>query len=79
MNLFIIINFLNSKQDAIETAQESGKPELVEDLLRFFVQKGEKEFIAVTLYTAYDLIRPDLAMEFAWRFNLFEFVMPYFI
>jgi len=41
--------------------------------------KDEKEFITVTLYTAYDLIRPDLAMELTWRYNLFEFVMPYFI
>lgn len=58
-------------RDAIETAQESGKTELVEDLLKFFVQKGEKEFITVTLYTCYELIRPDLAMELAWRFDLF--------
>jgi len=66
-------------RDAIETAQESGKPELVEDLVRFFVQKGEREFFTVTLYTCYDLIKPDVAMELAWRFGLMDYVMPYFI
>lgn len=53
--------------------------EYVENLLKFFVQEGEKEFVAVTLYTCYDLLKPDLVMELAWRFGLMEFCMPYFI
>lgn len=31
------------------------------------------------LYTCYDLIRPNVAMELSWRFNLHEYSMPYFI
>ena len=31
------------------------------------------------LYTCYDLIRPNIALELSWRFGLFDFSMPYFI
>jgi clathrin heavy chain len=51
----------------------------VEDLLRFFVSKQEKEFFTVCLYTCYDLIKPDVAMELSWRFGLMEYAMPFFI
>lgn len=66
-------------RDCVETAQESRQPELVEELMRFFVQQEEKEFFTVCLYTCYDLVRPDVAMELAWRFGLMEHVMPFFI
>jgi clathrin heavy chain len=51
----------------------------VQDLLEFFVQKGEKEFFTVCLYTCYDLLRPDTVMELSWRAGLMEFAMPFFI
>lgn len=66
-------------RDCIETAQESGKGELVEELLRFFVQQNEKEYFTACLYTAYELIRPDVVKELAWRFGLMEYAMPFFI
>lgn len=47
--------------------------------MKFFVEKQEKEFFTVTLYTCYDLIKPDVVMEYAWRFGLMEFAMPFFI
>jgi clathrin heavy chain len=31
------------------------------------------------LYTCYDLIKPDVALEAAWRQGNFEYVVPYFI
>ncbi len=31
------------------------------------------------LYTCYELVKPDVALEVAWRSNLYEYVMPYFI
>jgi len=31
------------------------------------------------LYTCYDLIRPNIALELSWRFGLFDYSMPYFI
>jgi clathrin heavy chain len=58
---------------------ESKKTDLVEDLLRFFVAQGEKEMFTCCLFTCYDLIRPDIAMELSWRFGLLEYAMPFFI
>ena len=48
-------------------------------MLKFFVEKKEKEFFAATLYTCYEYVKPDLALEYAWRFNMYEFVMPFII
>lgn len=66
-------------KDAIETVSESNEMELAEQLLRFFMETGERELFASMLYTCYSLIKPDVAMEVAWRFGLQEYVMPYFI
>jgi clathrin heavy chain len=51
----------------------------VQDLLEYFVTSSEKEFFTVCLYTCYDLLRPDIVMEYAWRAGLMEFAMPFFI
>jgi clathrin heavy chain len=66
-------------KDAIETALESSSDKHCEDLLRFFAEIQEKECFAACLYTCYELIKPDVAMELAWRYNFFEFLMPYMI
>lgn len=66
-------------RDAIETAQESKDPEIVEDILRFFVEQGDKEFFTVALYTCYELIRPEVVLELSWRFNLFNNSIPFFV
>ena len=47
----------------METAAQSAEPEIAEELLHFFVDNGERECFAATLYTCYDLIKPDVAME----------------
>jgi clathrin heavy chain len=66
-------------KDSIETVSESKDIRLTEDLLRFFMETGEPELFAAMLYTCYELIKPDVAMEVAWRFGLNEYAMPYFI
>jgi len=66
-------------KDCIETAAESGKAELVESLLKFFVEKEEKEYFTVCSYSCYHLVKPDLIMELAWRHNLTDFAMPFMI
>merc|ERR1712039_435577 len=66
-------------RDAMETARDSGLPELAESLLRFFVDADMKECFAACLYTCYDLLRPDVALELAWRKNMLDFGMPYLI
>jgi len=67
-------------KDAIETALESTSPEICEELLRFFASEiQDKECFCACLYTGYEFIKPDVAMELAWRYNFFEFLMPYMI
>merc|ERR1719323_724952 len=66
-------------RDAMETAFESGNSELAESLLRYFVDNDMKECFAACLYTCYDLIRPDVGLELAWRKNMLDFAMPFLI
>merc|ERR1712003_545030 len=63
----------------METARDSGNPELVESLQRFFVDNDLKECFCACLYTCYDFVRPDVALELAWRKNMTDFAMPYLI
>jgi len=65
--------------DTMETAAESKNPELTEELLYFFVGKGLHECFGACLYTCYDLIRPDVVLELAWRNGLTDFAMPFMI
>jgi clathrin heavy chain len=66
-------------KDAIETAAMSGKPEVVEDLLRYFVDIGSRECYVGMLYACYDLISPATVLEVSWRHGLHDFTMPYMI
>ncbi|RKO85926.1 hypothetical protein BDK51DRAFT_33764 [Blyttiomyces helicus] len=66
-------------KDAMETAAESRDTESAEELLQFFIESGKKECFAACLFTCYDLLRPDVIMELAWRNGLNDFAMPYLI
>eukprot|EP00271_Cylindrocystis_brebissonii_P014176 TRINITY_DN35436_c0_g1_i1.p1 TRINITY_DN35436_c0_g1~~TRINITY_DN35436_c0_g1_i1.p1 ORF type:complete len:1694 (-),score=426.59 TRINITY_DN35436_c0_g1_i1:500-5581(-) len=66
-------------KDAMETASQSGDRELAEEMLFFFVEEENKTGFAACLYTCYDLIRPDVAVELAWYNNMQDVVMPYMI
>mmetsp|Transcript_5702 Transcript_5702/g.10236 ORF Transcript_5702/g.10236 Transcript_5702/m.10236 type:complete len:152 (-) Transcript_5702:280-735(-) len=63
----------------METVATSEQADLAEELLAFFVEEGNKECFAACLFTCYDLIRPDVAMEVAWMNGMMDFVMPYMI
>jgi clathrin heavy chain len=63
----------------METVAESHDPVLAEDLLRYIMNMEDKELFAAMLYTCYELVKPDVALEVAWRCGLYEYVMPYFI
>ncbi|KAK8792774.1 hypothetical protein WA158_004938 [Blastocystis sp. Blastoise] len=65
--------------DAIETACVSRKDEIATDLLTYFVEKGDKECFSATLFTCYDLIEADVALELAYRYNFISFAIPYFV
>jgi clathrin heavy chain len=64
-------------KDAIDTAAESGDVDVAEDLIRFFVSVQDKACFSAALYTCFDLIRPDVAMELGWRNGLTDVTMPY--
>ncbi|KAI5358854.1 Putative tetratricopeptide-like helical domain superfamily, clathrin heavy chain [Septoria linicola] len=66
-------------KDAIETAAISTKTEVVEELLRYFVDIGSKECYVGMLYSCYDLIPLHTVMELSWRNGLTDFTMPFMI
>jgi len=66
-------------KDAIETAAESKKQDVAEGLLDFFVKQSLKECFAACLYTCYDVISPDVALELAWKNKILDFAFPFLI
>ncbi|PIO34470.1 hypothetical protein AB205_0022240, partial [Aquarana catesbeiana] len=66
-------------KDAMLYAAESKDIELAEKLLQWFLEEGKCECFAATLFTCYDLLHPDIVLELAWRHNIMDFAMPYFI
>ncbi|ETE59257.1 hypothetical protein L345_15014, partial [Ophiophagus hannah] len=65
--------------DAMQYAAESKDAELAEKLLQWFLEEDKKECFAASLFTCYDLLHPDVVLELAWRHNIMDFAMPYFI
>jgi len=65
--------------DAIETASVSKKPEVSEELLKFFVDQGLNESFSATLIACYDQLRPDVVLETAWKRKITDFAFPYLI
>merc|ERR1711920_270134 len=66
-------------KDAMETARDSGNMDLAESLLRYFVDNDMNECFGACLYTCYDLINADVALELAWRKGQLNFAMPFLI
>lgn len=63
----------------MQYAAESKDAELAERLLQWFLEEGKKECFAASLFMCYDLLHPDVVLELAWRHNIMDFAMPYFI
>jgi len=66
-------------KDAMEYVAESGDAAVAETLVSFFIEDGNKECFAACLFACYDLIKPDVILELAWRNNIVDFAMPYLI
>ncbi|EMP40258.1 Clathrin heavy chain 1 [Chelonia mydas] len=66
-------------KDAMQYAAESKDAELAEKLLQWFLEEGKQECFAASLFACYDLLHPDVVLELAWRHNIMDFAMPYFI
>ncbi|CAL1614921.1 unnamed protein product [Knipowitschia caucasica] len=66
-------------KDAMLYAAESQDAELSESLLQWFLEQGKRECFAACLFASYDLLHPDVVLELAWRHDIMDFAMPYFI
>ena len=60
-------------------AGESRQVEIAEDLIEWFLDSNNHECFAACLFQCYDLLRPDVILELAWRHNIIDFAMPYMI
>ncbi|CAF4800880.1 unnamed protein product [Pieris macdunnoughi] len=65
--------------DAMEYAAESRQPEVAEELLDWFLERKNYECFSASLYQCYDLLKPDVVIELAWRHNIMDFAMPFLI
>lgn len=86
MNAFVFLimtcsdtQYFCLSQDAMLYAAESKDAELAETLLQWFLEEDRKECFAACLFASYDLLHPDVVLELAWRHNILDFAMPYFI
>lgn len=66
-------------KDAMMYAGESRQVEIAEDLIEWFLDSNNHECFAACLFQCYDLLRPDVILELAWRHNILDFAMPYMI
>jgi len=74
-----LINHQFDNRDAMEYAAESRNPEVAEELLEWFLDRGSKDCFAACLFHCYDLLHPDVILELAWRHRILHFAMPYLI
>lgn len=66
-------------QDSMNYAAESRQGELAEELIAWFLEEKLYECFGACLFQCYDLLRPDVILELAWRYNIMDFAMPYMI
>uniref|UniRef100_H2ZKQ8 Clathrin heavy chain n=1 Tax=Ciona savignyi TaxID=51511 RepID=H2ZKQ8_CIOSA len=66
-------------KDAMTYAGESRDTELAEELLEWFLDRQRYECFSAGLYSCYDLLRPDVVLEQAWRHGITDYAMPYLI
>jgi len=60
-------------------ASESRQVEIAEDLISWFLDEKLFECFGACLFQCYDLLRPDVILELAWRHDIMNFAMPYMI
>ena len=66
-------------KDSIDTANESEDAEIIENLLRFFCDTSEKECFCAALFTCFEHIPADIAIELGWINGYHNFIMPFMV
>ena len=63
----------------MQYAGESRQVAVAEDLIAWFLEIDRKDCFAACLYSCFDLLRPDVILELAWRHNIMDYAMPFLI
>lgn len=63
----------------MEYAAESKNSDIAEELLSWFLEKGNHDCFSACLFHCYDLLHPDVILELSWRNGIMDFAMPYLI
>lgn len=66
-------------KEAIDTARCSADSKLVDNLLAHFTEEKDNQCFAATLFTCYDFVKADVALELAFRNGIMDYVMPFMI
>ncbi|XP_054748808.2 clathrin heavy chain 1 isoform X1 [Lytechinus pictus] len=66
-------------KDAMQYACESRNIDIAEELVNWFLEQNNHECFSASLFNCYDLLRPDVILELAWRHDIMNFAMPYMV
>ncbi|CAF0746769.1 unnamed protein product [Didymodactylos carnosus] len=66
-------------KDSMTYAAESRQVDIAEELISWFLDENLFECFGACLFQCYDLLRPDVILELAWRHDIMNFAMPYMI
>lgn len=66
-------------KDAMEYAAESKMHEIAEELLLWFLDRKNYTCFGAVLFQCYDLLHADVVLELAWRHDIQQYAMPYFV
>ncbi|CAF1440457.1 unnamed protein product, partial [Rotaria sordida] len=66
-------------KDSMTYASESRQIDIAEELISWFLDEKLFECFGACLFQCYDLLRPDVILELAWRHDIMSFAMPYMI
>ena len=66
-------------KEAVAAAAASNDPAVAESLMRHYVEAGEKECFAATLFACASLLKPDVVLEAAWAHGVVDAAMPFLI
>jgi hypothetical protein len=63
----------------MQYACDSRNTDIAENLIAWFLEIDRSDCFAACLYSCYDLLRPDVILELAWRHNIMDYAMPYLV
>eukprot|EP00184_Porphyridium_aerugineum_P006141 CAMPEP_0184699800 /NCGR_PEP_ID=MMETSP0313-20130426/5924_1 /TAXON_ID=2792 /ORGANISM="Porphyridium aerugineum, Strain SAG 1380-2" /LENGTH=1782 /DNA_ID=CAMNT_0027158925 /DNA_START=278 /DNA_END=5626 /DNA_ORIENTATION=+ len=66
-------------KDMIESVAASEDPEIMEEAIQFFVSSGLRECFTALLFSCFEYCPPELALEYAWIYDMIDFAMPFLI